>query len=116
MIAKLNSCAMATPTTNPGVVSYPNMTETRTKDQMRKPREKSSQVATSSFDSSLAPTIRRMLARAYLRKKGKGIVVFQPPFSRYLFSFCGHFREETFAFLIELWNHLKRKGGERRGD
>ncbi len=70
MIAKLNSCAMATPTTNPGVVSYPNMTETRTKDQMRKPREKSSQVATSSLDSSLAPTIRRMLARAYLHKEG----------------------------------------------
>ncbi len=66
MMTKLISWAIATPTTNPGVVSYENMTETRTKLQMRKPTEKSSQVATSSLDSWRAPMISRMLARAYL--------------------------------------------------
>ncbi len=66
MMAKLHSCATATPATNPGVVSYVNMTETSTKLHTRKHSENSSHTATSSFDSNLAPRISRMLARAYL--------------------------------------------------
>jgi hypothetical protein len=66
---KLNNCAMATPATNPGVVSYPNMIDTSTKDQIRKPTVKRIQSSTSNLISFLAPIMSNILTSAYLSRK-----------------------------------------------
>ena len=66
--AKLISCATATPPANPDVVSQANMTETKTKDQIRNPTVVNSQGRISRGTSSLAPIINITLARAYLKK------------------------------------------------
>ena len=65
--AKLISCATATPPANPDVVSQANMTETKTKDQIRNPTVVNSQGRISRGTSSLAPIINITLARAYLK-------------------------------------------------
>ena len=65
-ITKLHNCATPTPATKSGVVSYPNMIDTSTKDQMRNPTVNRIQSSTKTLISFFTPMSRRTLTRAYL--------------------------------------------------
>ena len=65
-ITKLHNCATPTPAMKSGVVSYPNMIDTSTKDQMRNPTVNRIQSSTKTLISFFTPMSRRTLTRAYL--------------------------------------------------
>ena len=65
-IAKFDNCAIATPPTKFGVVSYANITDTKAKVQSRNPRVNAIHNISNDLISFAAPRMRQTLTRAYL--------------------------------------------------